>query len=93
MIAWVWVWQGFGNVGSWASKLIHEQGGKVKAVSDVTGAIKNNAGIDITALTEHVQKTGGVKDFEGAENLDPKALLAEDCDVLIPAALGGVINE
>lgn len=88
----MWDWQGFGNVGSWASKLIHEQGGKVKAVSDVSGAIKNNAGIDITALTEHVRKSGGVKGFEGAEDLDPQALLAEDCDVLIPAALGGVIN-
>lgn len=85
--------QGFGNVGSWASRLIHEQGGKVKAVSDVTGAVKNNAGIDIIALQEHVRISGGVKGFEGAEDLDPKALLAEDCDILIPAALGGVINQ
>lgn len=84
--------QGFGNVGSWASKLIHEKGGKIKAVSDVTGAIKNNSGIDITALNEHVRMTGGVKGFEGANPLDAAALLAEDCDVLIPAALGGVIN-
>lgn len=64
----------------------------MKAVSDVTGAIKNDAGIDVAALTEHVGKTGGVKGFEGAQELDPQALLAEDCDVLIPAALGGVIN-
>lgn len=64
----------------------------MKAVSDVTGAIKNDAGIDVAALTEHVRKTGGVKGFEGAQELDPQALLAEDCDVLIPAALGGVIN-
>lgn len=79
-------------MGSWASKLIHEQGGKVKAVSDVTGAIKNNSGLNIPALTEHVRRTGGVKGFEGAEALDSAALLAEDCDVLIPAALGGVLN-
>jgi len=84
--------QGFGNVGSWASNLIHEKGGKVKAVSDVTGAIKNNSGLDIPALNAHVRRTGGVKGFEGAEALDSAALLAEDCDVLIPAALGGVLN-
>lgn len=84
--------QGFGNVGSWASRLIHEQGGKVKAVSDVTGAIKNDNGLDIPMLVGHVKRTGGVKGFEGSEFLEPEALLAEDCDVLIPAALGGVLN-
>lgn len=84
--------QGFGNVGSWASRLIHEKGGKVKAVSDVTGAIKNDNGLDIPMLVDHVRKTGGVKGFAGSEFLEPEALLAEDCDVLIPAALGGVLN-
>ena len=64
----------------------------MKAVSDVTGAVKNNNGLDITALIEHVRKNGGVKGFQEAEVLDPTALLAEDCDVLIPAALGGVLN-
>jgi len=84
--------QGFGNVGSWAARLIHEKGGKVKAVSDVTGAIKNDNGLDIPMLVDHVRKTGGVKGFAGSEFLEPEALLAEDCDVLIPAALGGVLN-
>lgn len=64
----------------------------MKAVSDVTGAIKNNSGLDIPALNAHVRRTGGVKGFEGAEPLESAALLAEDCDVLIPAALGGVLN-
>ncbi|GKV20249.1 hypothetical protein SLEP1_g30405 [Rubroshorea leprosula] len=74
--------QGFGNVGSWAAKLIHESGGKIVAVSDITGAIKNNKGIDIPSLLNHAKEHKGVKGFHGAE----------DCDILIPAALGGVIN-
>lgn len=87
-----YVVQGFGNVGSWAAELIHEKGGKVIAVSDVTGAIKNSNGLDIPSLIQHTKRNGGVKGFEGADSIDPKTLLVEDCDVLIPAALGGVLN-
>eukprot|EP01018_Ginkgo_biloba_P005203 Gb_27370 [translate_table: standard] len=83
---------GFGNVGSWAAELIHEKGGKVVAVSDVTGAVKNSDGLDIPALMTHKKKHGGVKGFQGADAIDPKTLLLEECDVLIPAALGGVLN-
>ncbi|KAJ4745791.1 Glutamate dehydrogenase [Rhynchospora pubera] len=85
--------QGFGNVGSWAARLISEAGGKVVAVSDVTGAIKNKDGLDIPKLLEHVVKNRGIKGFDGGDALDAKSLLVEDCDVLIPAALGGVINK
>ncbi|KAK4363518.1 hypothetical protein RND71_018759 [Anisodus tanguticus] len=59
--------QGFGNVGAWAGKLIHEKGGKVVAVSDVTGAIKNPNGLDIPALLSHKEKTGKLIDFTGAD--------------------------
>ncbi|KAL3534095.1 hypothetical protein ACH5RR_002556 [Cinchona calisaya] len=84
--------QGFGNVGSWAAQLISEQGGKVIAVSDITGAIKNSQGIDIPNLLKHVKESHGVKGFSGADSIDPNSVLVEDCDILIPAALGGVIN-
>ncbi|ERM93524.1 hypothetical protein AMTRI_Chr03g55640 [Amborella trichopoda] len=84
--------QGFGNVGSWAAQFIHEIGGKVVAVSDISGAIKNRNGLDVPRLLKHAVENKGIKGFDGAEPLDPKALLLEDCDVLIPAALGGVIN-
>ncbi|KAK4770134.1 hypothetical protein SAY87_030666 [Trapa incisa] len=84
--------QGFGNVGSWAAQLISENGGKVVAVSDITGAIKNSNGIDIPALLKHMNETRGVKGFHGGNPIDAKSILVEDCDVLIPAALGGVIN-
>ncbi|GFP87039.1 glutamate dehydrogenase a [Phtheirospermum japonicum] len=84
--------QGFGNVGSWASRLLHELGGKVVAVSDITGAVKNSNGIDIPALIQHKEKTGKLADFSGAEAMDSNDLLTHDCDVLIPCALGGVLN-
>lgn len=84
--------QGFGNVGSWAAQLISEQGGKVVAVSDITGAIKNSKGIDIPNLLKHVKESRGVKGFSGADSIDPTSILVEDSDILIPAALGGVIN-
>ncbi|XP_021741242.1 glutamate dehydrogenase B [Chenopodium quinoa] len=84
--------QGFGNVGSWAARLISELGGKVVAVSDITGAIKNKNGLDIDSLLKHVQENRGVKGFHDADAIDTNSILVEDCDVLIPAALGGVIN-
>lgn len=87
-----WNIQGFGNVGSWAAQLISEAGGKVIAVSDVTGAIKNSNGLDILKLLKHSVENRGIKGFDGGDAIDPKSLLTEDCDVLVPAALGGVIN-
>jgi glutamate dehydrogenase (NAD(P)+) len=84
--------QGFGNVGSWISRLLHERGAKVVAVSDVGGAVSNRDGLDIPALVAHVGATGGVTGFAGGDALDKAALLGFDCDVLIPAALGGVLN-
>ncbi|KAL3650376.1 hypothetical protein CASFOL_006779 [Castilleja foliolosa] len=84
--------QGFGNVGSWAARLIHERGGKVVAVSDITGAVKNNNGIDIPGLLQHKDATGKLADFSGADAMSSDDLLAHECDVLIPCALGGVLN-
>lgn len=85
--------QGFGNVGSWAAQLIHEKGGKIVAVSDISGAIKNSKGLDIPSLLKHVKEQRGVKGFHGGESIqESNSILTEDCDILIPAALGGVIN-
>lgn len=84
--------QGFGNVGSWAAQLIDEKGGKIVAVSDITGAIKNSKGLDIPSLLKHTKEHKGVKGFHGGDSFDSNSILLEDCDVLIPAALGGVIN-
>ncbi|KAL1813888.1 hypothetical protein ACET3Z_023953 [Daucus carota] len=84
--------QGFGNVGTWAAKLVHEIGGKVVAVSDITGAVKNPNGIDIPALLKHKEETGSLINFNGADKMNADELLVCECDVLIPCALGGVVN-
>uniref|UniRef100_A0A0E0CP60 Glutamate dehydrogenase n=1 Tax=Oryza meridionalis TaxID=40149 RepID=A0A0E0CP60_9ORYZ len=84
--------QGLGNVGSWAAKLIHQKGGKIVAVGDVTGAIRNKSGIDIPALLKHRSEGGSLEDFYGAEVMDSAELLVHECDVLVPCALGGVLN-
>lgn len=85
--------QGFGNVGSWTAKLIHERGGKVVAVSDISGAIKNPNGIDIPALLKHKENCTSLRAFQGGDVMDAHELLVHECDVLIPCALGGVLNK
>lgn len=85
--------QGFGNVGSFAAALVAEAGGKVIAASDSRGGIHNPEGLNIPSLIDHVEDTGSVVDFVGSDALSNEELLVLDCDVLIPAALGGVFTE
>ncbi|MDQ2939239.1 MAG: glutamate dehydrogenase, partial [Actinomycetota bacterium] len=85
--------QGFGNVGSWAARLMHQLGCRMVAVSDAHGAIRNDAGIDPDALHSFVSEGGKLTEFEGAEPIDADDLVAVECDVFIPAALGGMIHE
>jgi glutamate dehydrogenase (NAD(P)+) len=81
--------QGFGNVGRYAALVSQELGMKVVAISDVTGGIKDKSGIDIKEIFSH--KT--LATVEGYERMNADELLETNCDVLIPAALGGVIND
>ncbi len=85
--------QGFGNVGSHAARLLSEDGGRIVAVSDVHGGIRNPHGLDIPALFEHVKRHGTVKGFSGAEACTNEDVLTADCEVLIPAALGGMLTK
>ncbi|MCW8139160.1 MAG: glutamate dehydrogenase [Planctomycetota bacterium] len=85
--------QGFGNVGSWAARLMAEQGARIVAVSDVTGATYNADGLDMAALVEHVQKTRGVINFKGGEVLKAEEILTCPCEVLVPAALEEQLTE
>lgn len=85
--------QGFGNVGSWAAIFIHQLGGKVVAIADVSGALCNRQGINIPLLIEYARIHGSINGFPHAEAMNPEELFFEDCDVLIPAALGNVINK
>ncbi len=84
--------QGFGNVGSWTARFLHERKGKVVAVSDVKGGVRNPEGLDIPALAAHVRSHGTVQGFPGTDDVHNDALLALDVDVLVPAALGGVLT-
>jgi len=89
--------QGFGNVGSVAAMELAHRGVKVIAVSDRFGAIRNDRGIDIAALTKHMY--GGppelhaqLADFPGAEPMDPDEVLLLPCTVAVPSALERVIT-
>lgn len=84
--------QGFGNVGSHAARLLWEDGAQVVAVSDVMGGVMNPGGLDVTALFEHVKRTGTVKGFTGGGPCKSEDVLTADCEVLIPAAMGNVIT-
>ena len=83
--------QGFGNVGSYTALFLHQVGAKIVAVGDHTGALFNGDGFDIPALFEHCKKEKSIAGFKG-EQIEPESLLTIDCDILIPAALGGVIT-
>ncbi|GIK16207.1 MAG: glutamate dehydrogenase [Planctomycetota bacterium] len=84
--------QGFGNVGSFAAKFISELGGRIVAVSDVRGGVRNDGGLDIPALIQHRNKTGSVVDFPGTQAVSNDDLITLPVDILVPAALGGVID-
>jgi glutamate dehydrogenase (NAD(P)+) len=84
--------QGFGNVGSFASKFAFERGARIVAVSDVTGGIFNGDGLNIPAVIEHVKQTGGVKGFLGSQPISNEQLLEVECEALLPCALEGQID-
>ncbi len=84
--------QGFGKVGRYAARFLAEAGLKVVAVSDQYGAIADENGLDIPALEEHVDATGSVVGFTGADELDGAAILELEVDLLVPAAVEGVLN-
>jgi glutamate dehydrogenase (NAD(P)+) len=81
--------QGFGNVGKFAALGCEELGMKVIAVSDVTGGVVDRKGLDIQALLLHPTLASA----QIESRVGSAEVLEIECDVLIPAALGGVINE
>lgn len=84
--------QGLGNVGYHAAKFFTEEDGAiVTGVMEHDGAILNDEGIDIEALSKHMRETGGVSGFAGyTENAEE--VLTSDCDILIPAAMEATIH-
>jgi glutamate dehydrogenase (NAD(P)+) len=86
--------QGFGNAGSVAAKILHdEQGAKIVALSDSRGGVHNPQGLNPHAVEEHKRKTGSVVGFPGAKSISNEELLELPVNVLIPAALENVITK
>ncbi len=85
--------QGFGNVGSHAAKYLSEAAFPIVAVSDITGCYYNPQGLDMKAVLKHSLEHKSLTGFNQAEQLPVDDLLTLDVDLLIPAALGGVIHE
>jgi glutamate dehydrogenase (NAD(P)+) len=85
--------QGFGNVGTHTAKFLHEVGCRIVAISDSTGAYHRAEGIDVPGALHHaIENHGLLRDYKEADKISNSALLEMDVDVLIPAAIGGVIT-
>jgi len=85
--------QGFGNVGSHAALHAYELGFNVVGVSDVSGGLYNEHGLDIPALMHYVKEGGRFNEYREAQFVTNSELLELPCDVLIPAALEGQLTE
>ncbi len=96
---------GFGNVGSWAARILADMGAKVVAVMDHTGGLRNDEGFDCDALAAHTAKTGGVAGFgqdagsgsgqntaQGGQAISEDEFYQTPVDVFIPAALEQMIK-
>jgi glutamate dehydrogenase (NAD(P)+) len=84
--------QGFGNAGSIAARLLHEDGATIIAVSDSSGGIHNDKGLDIAAVEAHKGRTGSLKGYAEAGAITNEKLLELECEVLVPAALENQIT-
>jgi glutamate dehydrogenase (NAD(P)+) len=85
--------QGYGNVGFWATKILHEMGCKIIAVSDSKGGILSLNGINPDEALKHKKKTGSVVGFKESKEITNEELLELECDILVPAAMENVITK
>jgi glutamate dehydrogenase (NAD(P)+) len=85
--------QGFGNVGSWAARIASDLGATVVAISDISGTYVNAEGLDVASAVEHVDAHRSLEGWDGGDRKPAQDVLTVDCDVLIPAAIGGVITK
>ena len=88
--------QGFGNVGSHAALLAHEQGARVVALSDSTGGVARAEGLDVPMLVQEYARPRRALlgyDDDGVKHVSQDEILAADVDILVPAALGGVLTK
>lgn len=85
--------QGFGNVGSWAARLFAEQGAIIVGIADISGGYVNKEGIDVIGALAHLGTNRTLEGWTGADKVTGEVLLTTPCDILIPAALGGVLTK
>ena len=85
--------QGFGNVGLHLARILHDEGVRVVAVTDVDGGVYNDKGLDVPALIAHNEKANTVGGFAGADALAGDKIWDVPCEYMVPAALGGVITK
>ena len=85
--------QGFGNAGSVVAKLLAQLGCRVIAVSDSSGGIYREHGLDAEALQACKRETGSVSNFPSGDRLTNEELLTLPCDILVPAALENQLTE
>jgi glutamate dehydrogenase (NAD(P)+) len=85
--------QGFGNVGTWAARTMAERGAVIVGIADISGGYVNPEGIDVEdAMTHMAEGDGTLRGWTGGDAVSGDAFLVTDCDVLVPAALGGVLT-
>ena len=85
--------QGFGNVGSYAAKFLHEYGCKIIGVSDISGGLYAPDGFDVEELFDYNYEHRTIDGYQYGKKITNEELLALECDFLIPAALGSAINK
>ena len=84
--------QGYGNAGAIAARLFHNEGCKVVAVSDTSGGIYNESGLDPSSVLRYKQERGNVVSYPHAQRIGVQDVLEIPCDILVPAATEGVIT-
>ncbi len=84
--------QGYGKVGAPLVELLARSGARVVAVADVKGAIHNDEGLDPDELANHFAEYGTVAGFKAADAINPEDLFAIECELVVPAALDGVVT-
>jgi len=84
---------GYGNVGCSIAELLYPYGCKIIAITDMYGGIHNKNGINIPELCEYVARTKTVKGFKEHDSITNEELLGLNCDILLPCAIEGMINE
>jgi glutamate dehydrogenase (NAD(P)+) len=84
--------QGFGNVGEATARLLHAEGARIVAITDVGGGVRDDAGLDIARLRRFMEETGSIAGAPGTRPIDNETMFESDVDILVLAALEGQLT-